>query len=397
MTYSKVILFIACVLNCCLTATAQSFKSEKLRKAAQVVGISDQLAVLSAETTTAAKAADGQLLTVRTDATKTVEHIGVPLFSEEMRALMPSPVYDFLEYAALNWKYKVNPNTLYLSKVLFRKGNWDKLLKGRLQECSCSISNQDDRLYIVTWQRNETDEVVLGIPIEYELLANDSRRNVERDFIRHLASQKTVTAPATAVVTEDDLKIYGTGGLFVKEGDSYILKELNQNVYYELKTIYEKVDTVINHKPVTMTLEDVIPAVVRDSEHPVESFANLMMSDDRTLPDVRLSLDFHLSDYHRQQLAVPLSQLKDYLQQQGCSIYFACSAVTKEHLKGMLLAHNIREGYDHLFSLTLPVRQLTDKAPVAQAAVYLYIPPIDKSKLFGKTPTKKSGAKIYEK
>ena len=93
-----------------------------------------------------------------------IEHIGIPLFNEIMRLLQPSPVYDFLEYAVLNWKYKINPNQLYLSKVIFKKGGWESLLQGQLKESECFIENRNDKLYIVTWRRNEKEIAVVGIP-----------------------------------------------------------------------------------------------------------------------------------------------------------------------------------------------------------------------------------------
>jgi hypothetical protein len=65
--------------------------------------------------------------------------------------------------------------------------------------------------------------------------------------------------------------------------------------------------------------------------------------------------------------------------------------------RGMLFIHNSAKGYNHLLSISIPIAQIISHQPVVQAAVYLFIPPIDKSHLFGMTPTKKSGAKIYSK
>jgi hypothetical protein len=310
-----------------------------------------------------------------------------------LRLLQPSPVYDFLEYAVLNWKYKVNPNQLYLSKVIFKMGSWETLLKDKLSECECSIENREDKLYIVTWKREEKDVAVIGIPIEYELLNNDTRRNMERAFVRDLeASKPSNTKPNTAVVSEESLSIYGTEGLFVIPGKSYIIDLLNQNVYYKLTTVYETADTVINNKPVTMSMEAVLPVVVIDPEFPAETFANLMMCDDGSIPDVTIELDFHLSNYHRQKLTMPLSQLKAFCRQQGCNLYFACDGVQKDKTRGVMFASNLPKGYNHLFSLRISTEQLTAETPTVQADVYLYIPPIDKEKLFGTAPTKKSGA-----
>ena len=296
--------FLSCLLSCQLSA-AQTFKTENIKKAARILGILDSLDCVDLGQTQTIKAKDGQIIEVRKSKHNVIEHIGIPLFNNQMRTLMPSPVYDFLEFAVLNIKYKVNPNTLYLSKVIFKKGNWNTLMNSQLIQSDCSIVNQDDRLYIVNWKLDEKDIATIGIPIEYELLNNDNRRNIEKSYILQL---KSCSAKSNndkySDISEENLKIYGTEGLFVIEGDSHILPELNQNDYYVFKTIYEKTDTVKNNKRMDVYLEAVLPTLLIDKEHPAESFANLMLGNDPDIPDVKLVMDFHLSDYHRQQVGI---------------------------------------------------------------------------------------------
>ena len=391
---SRLVLLLA-TATISLSLSAQSYKADRLRAAVEAVGLQIVPDSLMPDTTFVLVAKDGRQVCLRTDPMGEVEHVGVPLFSDMMRLLQPSPVYDFLEYAALNWKYKVNPNQLYLSKVIFRIGSWGTLLKEKLSECDCYIENREDKLYVVSWKRGNKDIAVIGIPIEYELLNNDTRRNMERAFVKDLDSSKPLaTMPASTVVSEDDLSIYGTEGLFVLPGKSYIIDLLNQNVYYKLTTVYETADTVINSKPVTMSMEAVQPVVVIDPEFPAETFANLMMCDDGSVPDATMELDFHLSNYHRQKVSMPVSQLKSFCRQQGCQLYFACDGVQKEYIRGVMFACNLPKGYNHLFSLRIPTEQLVSTTPTVQADVYLYIPPINKEKLFGTAPAKKSGVKF---
>lgn len=378
-----------------LTLSAQSFKSDRVRMAVEKMGIKIVSDSLMPDTTISLTAKDGRTISLRTSPMGEVEHIGVPLFNNVMRLLQPSPVYDFLEFALLNWKYKINPNQLYLSKVIFKTGSWETLLRNQLDKYECSIENRDDKLYIVTWKHDDKVIAVVGIPIEYELLNNDTRRNMERAFIKELEKTTSSTIrPKPTIVNEDSLSIYGTEGLFVIPGKSYIIDLLNQNVYYKLTTVYETVDTILYKKPVTMKMEAVIPIVVNDPEFPAETFANLMMCDDTSVPKVTIDLDFHLSNYHRQQITIPLSQLKAFCRQQGCNFYFACDGIQKEIIRGVMFASNLPMGYNHLFSLSIPVEQLTSTSPVVKANVYLYIPPIDKEKLFGIAPIKKSGINI---
>ena len=324
-----------------------------------------------------------------------VEQVGLPLFSSAMRFLQPSPIYDFLEYAVLNWKYKILPNQLYLSKVIFKKGGWEILASENLQDCECSIENREDKLYVVTWRKENKDVAVIGIPIEYELLNNDTRRNMESGFINDLLEYKPrISRPQSPFVQEKDLNIYGTEGLFVVPGKSYIISLLNQNIYYKLTTVTETTDTVINNKPVRMTLDAVLPVVVNDTLFPAESFANMMICDDLSVPDITINLDFHLSNYHHRKISMPLSQLKSFCRQNGCEMYFACDIVKDGNARGIMFASNLPKGYNHLFSLRTTTEQLAQDIPTINADVYLYIPPVNKEKLLGTAPVKKSGAQF---
>ena len=374
---------------------AQSFKAARLEKAVEALGLHIVPYSVMPDTTITIKSKDGRTICLRTDPMNTIEHIGIPLFNDIMRYLQPSPVYDFLEYALLNWKYKVNPNQLYLSKVIFKKGNWETLLRENLLECECSIENLEDKLYVAKWLRNDKEVAIIGIPIEYELLNNDSRRNMERQFIKNLANSTAPISKSQVLIhNEDELSIYGTEGLFVIPGKSYIISFLNQNVYYKLTTVVEAVDTVINNRPVTMNIEAIMPVVVNDNEFPAESFANLMMCDDLSVPDVNMELDFHLSNYHRERMTIPLRQLKSFCRHHRCGLYFASDAVSGDNAHGLLVASNLPNGYNHLFCLSIDRNQIMSDSPKVKADVYLYIPPIDKSKLFGVAPTKKSNAKF---
>ena len=395
MKVRSCILTVLCLLFTRTQAPAKVYNTDKLRQAVEVLCINNYVDTISANQTHLVKLKDGQTIVVRVSPNNAVDHIGIPLFNDQLRTLNPSPIYDFFEYALLNWKYNITPNRLYLKKVLFKKGSWTTLVQNNLVDCVCSIENIDDKLYVVTWKHDDIDIVIVGIPIDYELLCNENRRVIERDFV-HQLSEHVVPGDYKKGngVKEEELKIYGTEGLFVVEGQSYLMPELNQNSYYIFKYITQQIDTLYNGTPMCMTLEDVAISPVLDVEHPIESFSNIIMCNDSIIPDGMLELDLHLSDYHHQQLVLPVDQLKDYCKEQGCELYFAFSGIEKDLLKGILFAKNTAKGYNHLFSISMPKDMMTDKNVVLTAHGYLFIPTITKEKLFGKAPTKKSGAKI---
>lgn len=393
--YSRFIAVILLSVAFCGNGNAQRYKSERLRKAVEMLDLHIPADSLMPDTAYCMTCRDGNRITLRTNSMGYVEHVGIPLFADFMRFLQPSPVYDFLEYALLNWKYKITPNQLYLSRVIFRTGSWSTLLKGTFDQYDCSIENREDKMYIVSWTRNGKDVATVGIPIEYELLNNDTRRSMEQTFIDELtASAPEIRRPSPPVVEESDLCIYGTEGLFVKQGKFYLIDVLNQNVYYSLTTVREFTDTIVNGNPTRLALESVQPVVVRSKDYPAETFANLLECNDTSVPDINMVLDFHLSNYHRKTLTLPLSRLKAVCRQNGCEFYFACNGVNGNKVRGVLFASNLSKGYNHMISVTIPMDQLTADSPTVHADVYLYIPPIEKSKLFGITPKRKSNAKF---
>ena len=85
-----------------LSLAAQNYKSDRLKRAADVVGLQISADSLLPDTMMMKKARDGRNVYLRTDPMGNVEQIGVPLFSEVMRILQPSPVYDFLDFLTEN-------------------------------------------------------------------------------------------------------------------------------------------------------------------------------------------------------------------------------------------------------------------------------------------------------
>ena len=391
--YSRIIVALVFTIMVNTMAVAQNFKTDRLKKAAEILKLQISTDSIMPEQTYFLTGIDGRRFVMRTDPMGAVDHIGIPLFADMMRLLQPSPVYDFLEYALLNWKYKISPNQLYLSKVIFKSGNWTTLLNENLYQYDCSIIKREDKLYVVSWVKDGKEKVTIGIPIEYELLNNDTRRNMELSFIKELETCPTeIIRSKHNIVDEKDLCIYGTEGLFVMPRKSYLIDHLNQNVYYKLTTVTETTDTIVRGNPICMTIESILPVVVRSQENPAETFANLMNCDDTSVPEVNMELDFHLSNYKRYKIVLPLSSFKAICRQQGCDFYFACDGVRENKVGGVMFASNLSKGYNHMMSINIPIEQLTDDSPTVHADVYLYIPPIDKSKLFGTAPTKKSKA-----
>lgn len=377
-----------------LTTHAQSYVSPQLQTAAQSLGISMQADSISSGQTLTLSAKDGLTVVVRKNEQGSVEHIGRQLFTDTLRMLIPSPVYDFLEFAVLNWKYRFTPNNLYLSKVKFLHGSWTTLLNEDLLSLSPIISNVDDRLYIVHWKKGEHDVAEVCIPIDYELLTNDTRRHLERSLVAQLATDTARVAIQPEIIEEKDLKIYGTEGLFILQRDTFLLRELCSHQYFVLRTVSQQSEVIINNRTEKMTFESVMPFAICSTDFPSESLANLLLCQASNIADAQLTAHFHLSDYHRDTLELPMSQLRHFLERQGCQLFFASSGTSHGQTTGMLLALDRARGYNHLFNVSMPVEELNRQQPQLKADIYLYIPLLSLEKIYGTAPGKTKWSKI---
>ena len=139
------------------SAHAQEYATSQLQKAAQKLNISGMLSEKSQSDTLFIKE---QRIIVRKDQQGRIEHIGIPLFNAYIRNIQPSPIHDYLEFAALDKKFQVSENTLQLNKLEFSKGNWEKLYQLG-DSCACTISNLGDKTYVVQWMKN--DQLILEV------------------------------------------------------------------------------------------------------------------------------------------------------------------------------------------------------------------------------------------
>ena len=229
MKHTLLYLVTACLLATMPSAvSAQQYQSDHLRQAAARLGIDSLLAKVQ-EPETRVVEVKGQPIVYRVGKNQMVEHIGLPLFHESMRILQPSPIYDYLEYVTLDHKYHVSENNLQQKELKFVRGSWAQL-EQLGDTLDCTIQNLQDKHYRVKWQQGGKDVVVVTFPISYELLANSSRREMERNLIRDL---KAFRADSIVPLKVDTLLLEPaeTEGVFVLPGQSHLIPSITSNIY----------------------------------------------------------------------------------------------------------------------------------------------------------------------
>jgi len=352
---------------------AQSFQSSHLQQAAKKLALDSTLLMQPGERMTDVK---GQRLLIRVSDKAVVEHIGIPLFNKSLRAVLPSPIYDFLEYAVVNHKYHIQENDLLQQEIKFLKGSW-QLLEQMSDTIPCTIDNIEEKNYKVTWQQDERDVVSVTFPVNYELLANSTRREMERNFVRDLrVFSASVNAPAPLPVDTSQLQPTSSQGLYLLKGDSYIIPAINDDLYY-VKSAEGR------------------PHLVLDNRYPVESLANMLVSPSASVEDVALDLRLSYSTYQTEKLSLSLRDFLAFCRQQGCKPYFGYERTEKGNVLGTLLMVNRKSGYDHILRVECPTGGLGN-AMVIRAQIFLFTPSSNVKNLFAEKNTHSKSLIIWK-
>ena len=357
-----------------LTATigyAQQFQASHLKKAATKLKFNASDLVADTLPATLQLKTGTQPIVARIDSKGVVEHLGVPLFAEEMRQLQPSPIYDYLEYTVLDRLFKVSENTLTHQDLKFEKGNLAQLAKVNDEADGCTIENLADKYYRVRWTKGETPIVIVSFPINYELLANSNRKELELNFIRDIKTftdntpmtQKDLSAQMVATKDPD---------LFVVPGEHYLINEINSNRYL-----------TVNSKDTDGGNEHHL-GFVFDRHQPQESFANLMVEPDMPIDSARIELEFVLGNYKRDTVNVALRDWMAFCRKQGCQPYFGFEENNGGTLTGTLIMRNKQSGYDHIVAVRAEESEFFADHPLVHAKVHLFTPSSNVRNLFGK-------------
>ena len=182
------ILHIMIGLLTVLTMTAQSqFRTSELRRLATVLSIdTSQLTDGYSH-----PVANGLTLTVHQER-QTIDHIGLQLFSPEIRSLGQSPVFDFLERYFLQLKYpptvKSASNMLRDDQFRFLKGSMATI--DEIRPTDDFAFNNDNHRYTATWNRDGKALLSVSFPVEYELISGENKIEAEDNLLSDIQNTK---------------------------------------------------------------------------------------------------------------------------------------------------------------------------------------------------------------
>lgn len=335
----SILYIIMCMASLAVTAQTQ-FRTQELQRLATAVALDAQ----SVPEGWSHPTASDIRLTVHMGQ-NTIDHIGLCLFSDELRSMDKSPVFDFLERYFLQLKYP--PQSQTLSNMIrddqFRFVNGSLETVGNILSTDGFTYSCDNHRYEATWTRNGATLLAVSFPVEYELISGENKieaeDNLQADIRRTTISQTPDTAGQAKAAT-------------------YISNDFSNRLYY------------------------IKGGLVSDSRHPVETAANMMLSQGTagsyTIRLTQLSYGFRKTTFD-----VPLRQWIAFCRQHGCELYFGVEDVDQEgNTDCVVMAVNTAENYNHVLTVRIPHHVIDAKAGIIEARLYPYVPMHNVQNLF---------------
>lgn len=340
------VIAVSCWLLAMATNAQPAFRTNELKRLVEVIGI--DVASLH-EGCNYPSTTGGNLVVFVKDSI--VNHVGLQLFSEDIRKIDDSPIFNFLERYFLQLKYppqqKTASNMIRDDEFKFEKGSIQSI--ARLLPTDEFQYNYNRRRYTATWSRQGVELLSVSFPVEYQLMSGENKIEAE-DLLAH------------------DIQATEVSGVDHRKGnvvDDHYLTEFSNRLYYK-----EEIGSLSpGGKGV----------LVSSVNHPLESAANMMLSQE-TIGEYTLRINQISYGFKKTTFSVPLKQWIAFCQETGCELYFGVEGMEEEKeiegqmLDVVVLAVNKKENYNHVLTVRIPTETIHHQKGDLEAQLYPYVP-----------------------
>jgi len=304
-----------------------------------------------------------------------IEHLGVSLFSPEVKEMINAPVCNFIERVLLELllqksaddvNRKLEEYDVYLEeKSMLSSGKTPSIqtLLDKLQQPVRFSLRQQDVTYYASWKLDNGEAFILTFPASRELIFGTNKKESDEMLSELLPENRCHDIPKNyASVQKDELEaVPYNKDVFIRKGNAFTLAELNADTYYSQ-------DASGNFH------------IVTDDNHPALYLKNLLL-----IPGLTTNLKLHIK--HRMYGSfTPEFDIKpsDFICffQPNYDIYCHVDDSKPDALKATVILYNRMFSYMHLLSITTPVNALFQENAVLQAEFYSNIPQHNIKNLF---------------
>lgn len=284
---------------------------------------------------------------------------GYHLFADQVKREYPSVVYDFLEsylfrIDSLQNRGQDTERMIRDDKVIFITGTASSARK-LSPETPFSIGMTGERYYEVCWTDSLGAEILhLAFPMQYELLLGKPKVEIEKSFRQEVEKEGSGYAPCQ--VNSGDF-IWQADGSAVTKSTNYYIESLTDAKYYN-KVAEDKVCPIFTGSDKYRSASNL--------------FQGCLAVD--SMSDYRIYIEQNLYGFKKMSYTISLSQLLSYFQAMKLTTYFAIETESGDGLKALLIAHSRELGFNHMFSIIIPLDFVTKKNSVFKATLNAYIP-----------------------
>lgn len=351
MRKKRLTLLLALVIFCGLQIRAIGFATQSLERLATYVGLTNL------DDLTEGIHNDynykGHALTVRVNQWNEIEHIGLHLFSQELRTIQPLPVYDFLEryLLAMNAAPEGSDDRVYMAwdKVHYQIGDAAMALKIDTT-ADFSESHIDRHVYKVSWQMKGKTCLEMSFYMDYQLMTGCNAIELEKIMFRKM--RREVWKQEKYIHKDFPVK----GIEYTRQGKNFISPMVRNDIYYVRKKERE-----------AWRLLD-------DAGRMTKTIANIMLSGESNHP---LKVEIKMDKYGLRTdcATMEYGAWRQLCVKEGCTPYFGMKSKDGDIYKGTVFMVNETGGYLHLLSIDIPQEAITNpEKNVAHAKIYTYIP-----------------------
>lgn len=311
-------------------------------------------------------------LNVRINRWKEVEHIGLSLFSPEVKKVQQSPVYDFLERYLLELDiYKGTDHAIRLGfeQVQFEIGNASVALKLDGSE-EFRQSGKAFRNYHVEWLKEGKVILAISFDMDYQLLSGCNTVELEKNYLKKIRRYRT----ENAAPSDFDAAFPNDGEYYIKGGSTFMIDGIRNDLYFQKgKDGW---------------------TLISSSSKPYQSIANAMLSM-QTGGDYDLTFTLDMYGYKEEKDTVKLIDWLGMCAEEGCTPYFGMKSKTDSLYTGTVFMVNETSGFLHMLSVKFPIATLQEGKGNIEGRLFVYVPLHNVTeKLFNNTDYKKAD---YEK
>lgn len=285
-----------------------------------------------------------------------MKRIGLDLFTDEIKSSFDRELLESLEttlaYKALGIE---GDNVADIELIAGTLADF----KGITPQTVCSISNENAKSMSVEWI-DGNKKTAVRMSVSYQTVRGASRAEIERNFIDAVKNDRGNRKPV-ANFSLTDVEPYG-GTFYVIPGGIYNSKNINRNVYLE---------------------SDTILTPVWDSDHPLESMANLFILADGKYGNnaVKMTVMKHeIGD--RETVNISVNQLLAYCERDGCTPFWGMEKYEDGKLEGALFLFNSSQGYVHVFRIICNPKDVIAGKGDIKIRASLYVPTNNVDDLF---------------